>query len=98
MPPWQHLYPRVSPSAAPVALEAIPEPLWFFLPAFIANPMAVVFGGGPPIDLRRCLSGGQRILAGGETGRGPDGHARRPPRQPLVLSLPVARLAPASSW
>src|SRR5205823_1430082 len=46
MPPWQHLYPRVSLSAAPVALEAIPQALWFFLPAFIANPMAAVLALG----------------------------------------------------
>src|SRR5437762_537552 len=70
MPPWQHLYPRVSLSAAPVALEAIPQALWFFLPAFIANPMAVVFGGGPPIDLGRSLSDGQRIFGDGKTWRG----------------------------
>src|SRR5439155_1236306 len=37
MPPWQHLYPRVSLSAAPVALEAIPQALWFFLPAFLGD-------------------------------------------------------------
>jgi len=33
-----------------MALEAVPQALWFFLPAFLANPSAVLFGGGRPYD------------------------------------------------
>jgi CDP-2,3-bis-(O-geranylgeranyl)-sn-glycerol synthase len=68
-----------------MALEAIPQAVWFFLPAFVANPMAVVFGGGTPIDFGRALSDGDRIFGDGKTWRG-------------LLSLPFAILDPASSW
>ena len=98
MPPWQYLYPHLSLSAAPVALEAIPQALWFFLPAFIANPMAVVFGGGPPIDLGRSLSDGQRIFGDGKTWRGLVGGTLAGAILGLLLSLPFDLLAPSSSW
>ena len=53
-----------------MALEAIPQALWFFLPAFVANPFAVVFGGGASIDGGRSLSDGQRMFGDGKTWRG----------------------------
>ncbi len=40
-----------------------------FLPALIANPLAVVTGGGTPIDGGRKI-GGRRILGDGKTWRG----------------------------
>src|SRR2546427_10964525 len=56
-----------------MALEAIPQALWFFLPAYVANPMAVVFGGGAPMGFGRTLRGGRRLLGGGKTWRGVGG-------------------------
>src|SRR2546426_2309087 len=53
-----------------MALEAIPQALWFFLPAFVANPMAVVFGGGTPIDFGRTLRDRERLFGDGKTWRG----------------------------
>src|SRR2546425_5134792 len=53
-----------------MALEAIPQALWFFLPAFVANPMAVVFGGGTPIDFGRILGDRERLFGDGKTWRG----------------------------
>ncbi len=44
--------------------------MWLMLPAYISNPMAVVFGGGTPIDMRMKWTDGQRILGDGKTIRG----------------------------
>jgi CDP-2,3-bis-(O-geranylgeranyl)-sn-glycerol synthase len=81
-----------------VALEAIPQALWFFLPAFVANPMAVLFGGGPPIDFGRNLSDGQRLFGDGKTWRGLIGGTVSGAILGLLLSLPFQILAPSSSW
>jgi CDP-2,3-bis-(O-geranylgeranyl)-sn-glycerol synthase len=81
-----------------VALEAIPQALWFFLPAFVANPMAVLFGGGPPIDFGRTLSDGQRLFGDGKTWRGLLGGTVSGAILGLLLSLPFQILAPSSSW
>ncbi len=43
---------------------------WLMLPAYIANPTAVVFGGGTPIDFRKNWKNGRRILGDGKTFRG----------------------------
>ncbi len=51
-------------------LEIILNAIWLMLPAYIANPMAVVFGGGMPIDLGKNWRDGQRILGDGKTIRG----------------------------
>lgn len=51
-------------------LEIIVTAVWLMLPAYIANPTAVVFGGGTPIDLGRKWRDGQRILGDGKTFRG----------------------------
>ncbi|MCX9083488.1 MAG: CDP-2,3-bis-(O-geranylgeranyl)-sn-glycerol synthase [Candidatus Methanoperedens sp.] len=40
------------------------------LPAYIANPTAVVFGGGTPIDLGKKWKDGRRIFGDGKTFRG----------------------------
>src|SRR5207244_430395 len=95
---WGYLYPGFVRSAAPVALEAIPQALWFFLPAFIANPMAVVFGGGSPIDGGRSLSDGQRIFGDGKTWRGLIGGTFSGAVLGLLLSLPFDLLGSSSSW
>jgi CDP-2,3-bis-(O-geranylgeranyl)-sn-glycerol synthase len=95
---WGYLYPGFVRSATPVALEAIPQALWFFLPAFIANPMAVVFGGGSPIDGGRSLSDGQRMFGDGKTWRGLIGGTFSGAILGLLLSLPFDLLGSSSSW
>ena len=81
-----------------MALEAIPQALWFFLPAFVANPFAVVFGGGAPIDGGRNLSDGQRIFGDGKTWRGLIGGTFSGAVLGLLLSLPFDLLGSSSSW
>ncbi len=44
--------------------------IWLMLPAYISNPMAVVFGGGTPMDLGMKLPDGKRLLGEGKTLRG----------------------------
>lgn len=44
--------------------------MWLMIPAYISNPMAVVFGGGTPIDRGMKWTDGQRILGDGKTIRG----------------------------
>lgn len=41
--------------------------LWFILPAYVANALAVVFSGGPPIDLGKFFVDGKRIFGDGKT-------------------------------
>jgi CDP-2,3-bis-(O-geranylgeranyl)-sn-glycerol synthase len=43
---------------------------WLMLPAYIANPTAVVFGGGTPIDFGKNWKDGRRIFGDGKTFRG----------------------------
>jgi CDP-2,3-bis-(O-geranylgeranyl)-sn-glycerol synthase len=40
------------------------------LPAYIPNPVAALFGGGLPIDLRKNYSDGRRLFGDGKTYRG----------------------------
>ncbi len=44
--------------------------IWLMVPAYISNPMAVVFGGGKPIDMGTKWLDGQRIFGDGKTIRG----------------------------
>jgi CDP-2,3-bis-(O-geranylgeranyl)-sn-glycerol synthase len=46
------------------------QAVWLMLPAYIANPTAVIFGGGTPIDFGRNWRDGRRILGEGKTFRG----------------------------
>jgi CDP-2,3-bis-(O-geranylgeranyl)-sn-glycerol synthase len=50
--------------------DAIISALWLMLPAYLANPTAVVFGGGTPLDLGRNFIDGKRLLGDGKTFRG----------------------------
>jgi len=49
---------------------ALLQAFWFFLPAYVANPAAVLFGGGRPVDGGRVLADGHRLLGDGKTWRG----------------------------
>jgi CDP-2,3-bis-(O-geranylgeranyl)-sn-glycerol synthase len=51
-------------------LDIIIKAVWLMVPAYIANPSAVVFGGGKPIDLGRNWRDGRRLLGEGKTIRG----------------------------
>ncbi len=46
------------------------QALWLMIPAFVANPAAVLFGGGTPMDFGRTMKGGTRVLGDGKTWRG----------------------------
>ena len=81
-----------------MALEAIPQALWFFLPAFVANPMAVLWGGGLPIDLGRTWRDGERLFGDGKTWRGLFGGTLSGAALGLLLFLPFGYAAPGSSW
>src|SRR5438309_10435603 len=60
--------------------------------------MAVVFGGGTPIDFGRKLAGGERIFGDGKTWRGLVGGTLSGAVLGLLLSLPFNVIAPDSSW
>ena len=81
-----------------MALEAIPQALWFFLPAFVANPMAVVFGGGTPIDFGRTLGDHERLFGDGKTWRGLVGGTLSGAFLGLLLTVPFNLFAPTSTW
>ena len=51
-------------------IAVIIKAVWLMLPAYIANPTAVVFGGGTPIDFGKNWRDGRRILGNGKTFRG----------------------------
>ncbi len=50
--------------------EKIIVPIIAFIPAFAANPLAVLFGGGTPLDFGRRFPDGRPILGRGKTWRG----------------------------
>jgi CDP-2,3-bis-(O-geranylgeranyl)-sn-glycerol synthase len=79
-----------------MALEAIPQALWFFLPAFVANPTAVVFGGGKPIDFGRTLRDGERLFGDGKTWRGLAGGTLSGAFLGFLLSVPFNLVTPNS--
>ena len=51
-------------------IALILKAVWLMLPAYIANPTAVVFGGGTPVDFGKKWKDGRRILGDGKTFRG----------------------------
>ena len=56
------------------AASAVLRAVWAMLPAYLPNSVAVLVGGGPPIDGGRCWRG-QRLLGDGKTWRGAAGGA-----------------------
>ncbi len=53
---------------APLGLVLVT--VWLMLPAYLANTIASIVGGGPPIDDGRNWNDGRRILGDGKTWRG----------------------------
>lgn len=51
-------------------LEDLVTAFFFILPAFTANSMPIIFGGGTPIDMGRLFPDGKRILGSSKTVRG----------------------------
>jgi CDP-2,3-bis-(O-geranylgeranyl)-sn-glycerol synthase len=51
-------------------LETVVVAIWAMLPAYIPNNVAVLAGGGRPIDGGRTLGDGKRALGDGKTWRG----------------------------
>ncbi len=51
-------------------VETVVVAIWVMLPAYIPNNVAVLAGGGRPIDGGRTLSDGKRLLGDGKTWRG----------------------------
>jgi CDP-2,3-bis-(O-geranylgeranyl)-sn-glycerol synthase len=52
------------------AIGALFTALWIMIPAYAPNPIAVVVGGGTPIDLGNRCRDGRRVLGDGKTYRG----------------------------
>jgi CDP-2,3-bis-(O-geranylgeranyl)-sn-glycerol synthase len=51
-------------------IEAVLVGIWLTIPAYAANPSAVLFGGGAPMDFKKKFRDGERILGDGKTWRG----------------------------
>ncbi|MDP8011698.1 MAG: CDP-2,3-bis-(O-geranylgeranyl)-sn-glycerol synthase [Thermoplasmata archaeon] len=51
-------------------LQEIINALWIMLPAYVANPAAVLFKGKLPIDFNKNFFDGRRILGKGKTWKG----------------------------
>lgn len=51
-------------------LVYILQALWIVLPVYLANALAVIVGGGKPIDGGRTFKDGKRLLGDGKTWRG----------------------------
>ena len=53
-----------------MVLETVVVAVWVMLPAYLPNNVAVLAGGGRPIDGGRTLEDGSRLLGDGKTWRG----------------------------
>jgi len=73
-------------------LSVVATAVWAMLPAYVPNNVAVVVGGGPPIDGGRTW-GGRRLLGDGKTWRGTAGGWLAG----VLLALALNRLEPAAS-
>ncbi|RLG70583.1 MAG: CDP-2,3-bis-(O-geranylgeranyl)-sn-glycerol synthase, partial [Methanobacteriota archaeon] len=51
-------------------MELLIETLRFIAPAYVANPVPVLLGGGTPVDLGHNFWDGKRIFGDGKTWRG----------------------------
>jgi CDP-2,3-bis-(O-geranylgeranyl)-sn-glycerol synthase len=51
-------------------VEIILMGIWLTIPAYVANPSAVLFGGGKPMDFGKKLKDESRVLGDGKTWRG----------------------------
>jgi len=88
-----------APFPTQVSVEfALVQAFWFFLPAYVANPLAVLSGGGRPIDGGRVLSDGYRLFGDGKTWRGLGGGVAGGIVVGLIQWGLAAPLAPELAW
>ena len=73
-------------------LEVAAVAVWAMLPAYVPNNVAVVAGGGPPVDGGRTWRG-DRLLGDGKTWRG----LAAGTLAGLVLAVALTAVAPAAS-
>ena len=88
----------VGPFAPGMVLEAVGVALWSFVPAFAANPCAVLLGGGTPVDFGRNLRDGERLFGDGKTWRGLVGGTLSAAVLGTFLSVLASLMAPGSAW
>jgi len=50
--------------------STVVQAFYFFLPAYVANTLPGIFGGGTPLDFGKTLKDGRRLLGDGVTIRG----------------------------
>ena len=48
-------------------LVTICQAFWITIPAYLPNSMAVIFGGGTPMDFGKVMKDGRRVLGKGKT-------------------------------
>jgi CDP-2,3-bis-(O-geranylgeranyl)-sn-glycerol synthase len=72
------------------ALETVVVAFWLMLPAYIPNNAAVLFGGGPPVDMGHEW-GDRRVLGDGKTWRGSASGVVAGFALALVLNEAIAR-------
>ena len=77
---------------------ALLQSFWFFLPAYVANPAAVLSGGGAPIDGGRVLGDGNRLFGDGKTWRGLGGGIFAGVLVGVVQSGIALAVGPELSW
>ncbi|WP_423793354.1 CDP-2,3-bis-(O-geranylgeranyl)-sn-glycerol synthase [Methanocaldococcus indicus] len=53
-----------------MVLKLVFMSFWYILPAYVANASACIFGGGTPIDLKKCFIDGRRVIGDGVTFKG----------------------------
>ena len=51
-------------------LSLILQAIYFYLPAYFANGMPILFGGGTPLDFGKSLKDGRRLFGDGKTFQG----------------------------
>lgn len=73
-------------------IEIVVLAIWIMLPAYIPNNVAVIVGGGPPIDGGRTYKG-TRLLGDGKTWRGTLGGILAG----IIVAVVLTELAPTMS-
>ncbi len=78
-------------------IEAAAIGLWLMLPALVPNTAAVLWGGGPPMDMGRTWKG-KRVLGDGKTWRGFFGGALTGVACGVLETIVVGNSSMGISW